>query len=412
MHSDISGESAVKPDVVIVANFAWTDGTGNCRFNDLARRLVAHGAKVELITSNFNHNSHDWRPPPSITTDYKITFVHELGYSKNISVQRLRSQHAFGKNLAKYLAARKDVPDLIYCATPPPRAAESCARYAQQHGVAFIVDIQDLWPQAFSMAFPMPWLHQVLFSRMVHSSRIAYQTADLVLGVSQTYVEAAQTLLNRPLNSAVVFLGTNLPTEIAAKDDSGDAVELVYVGTLSHSYDLPLVFEAMAMVADQDPAFKKLKCLVLGDGPMRAEFEHYAQQCEVNAEFVGRLPYAQMLEALQHSDIALNPIVAGSAGSIINKVGDYAAAGLPVLNTQESPEYRQLLEEYDAGLNCQTGRSADVAQGIRQLVENPERRAQMSRNSRRLAEERFDRNTTYEALAQEILALAHRNHQL
>ena len=43
-----------------------------------------------------------------------------------------------------------------------------------------------------------------------------------------------------------------------------------------------------------------------------------------------------MVGMLGVCDIAVNSISKGAAQSIINKHGDYAAAGLPVVNTQES----------------------------------------------------------------------------
>ena len=61
---------------------------------------------------------------------------------------------------------------------------------------------------------------------------------------------------------------------------------------------------------------------------------------------------------------AVNPISRGAAQSIINKHKDYAAAGLTLLNTQECLEYRELLLEYNAGLNCENNNPADLADEI------------------------------------------------
>lgn len=102
-------------------------------------------------------------------------------------------------------------------------------------------------------------------------------------------------------------------------------------------------------------------------------------------------------------DITVNPIVTGSAASIINKHGDYAASGLPVINTQECQEYRALVDEYKMGFNCENGNSKEMADRIVQLIENPKLRENMCRNSRRCAEEKFDRKTSYQSLIDCIL---------
>lgn len=102
-----------------------------------------------------------------------------------------------------------------------------------------------------------------------------------------------------------------------------------------------------------------------------------------------------MAGLLSACDIAVNPISSGAAQSIINKHADYAAAGLPVLNTQECPEYRNLLSEYKAGLNCDNNNPADLAEKLSYLCENADLRKVMGQNSRKLAEDKFDRERNY-----------------
>lgn len=411
MSAEASTESFDNVDVLIVANFASIDGSRNGRFSDLAHRLKTLGAEVELVTSDFSHRTHSPRRDGGIQESHQVTLVHETGYPKNISIKRLISQHSFGRSVAKYLHSRQEVPDLIYCATPPPGVARACAEFARQRNIAFVVDIQDLWPEAFGMSVRMPSLIRMLFSRMRRSSRIAYRLADLIVGVSRTYLEHAQTEIKTRQDTSVVFLGTSLAAidhgPVAEQSDSETGLpKIIYAGTLSHSYDLPMVMEAMAELSSSERRFAELELVVAGDGPKRMEFEQYAARSGVNARFLGRLPYQDMLSELRAADIAVNPIVAGSMGSVLNKVGDYAGAGLPVINTQESPEYRDLLDTYRAGLNCSTGSASEVASAIRELTDHPEHRSAMGRNNRRMAEELFDRDRTYQRLAEGLVEIA------
>lgn len=401
-------------EVLIVANFVATDGTGNCRFGELARRLADLGASVELVTSDFEHDNHTRRINPTVPENYRLTMLHETGYRSNVSVKRLMSQHVFARSVAKYLRTRATVPDVVYCASPSPAAAKACAQYAQRHRKAFVVDIQDLWPEAFGMSLPVPLTINLLFQPMIRASRIAYRQADLVVGVSGTYIAHAERTAGRPIPASVVFLGTSLAVQDQtalhpAPDRAFKPVNIGYAGTLSHSYDIPLVIDAMRRLSQENDRFSTLELTVLGDGPKRQEFEHYAQQSGVRVRFLGRLAYPDMVRELRSCGIAVNPIVAGSMGSILNKAGDYAAAGLPVINTQESPEYRDLLDSYEAGRNCANGSVADVAEGIRELVDDPALRARLGQNSRRMAEDLFDRDTTYDALARKLLTFAQEN---
>lgn len=410
LYQATNSQTPKKLEALIVANFVSTDGSGNCRFGELARRLAGAGANVELVTSNFEHDNHTRRTHPTLPNDYKLTMLHERGYRRNVSLKRLISQKSFANSVAKYLRTKTTAPDLVYCASPSPSAARVCAEYAQRHGTTFVVDIQDLWPEAFAMSFPMPRVIHRIFQPMIRSSRVAYRQADLVVGVSGTYIAHAQHIAGHQLPASVVFLGTSLAAaeqtaSEGARQSDTKRTKIVYAGTLSHSYDLPLVIDAMESLSQADDSFSTLELVVLGDGPKREEFEQYAQHSGVTVRFLGRLAYSDMLQQLRSCDIAVNPIVAGSMGSVLNKAGDYAAAGLPVINTQESPEYRKLLDHYEAGLNCDNGSIADVAAEIRELVENPALKARMGHNSRRMAEELFDRDTTYAALVRTLVAL-------
>ena len=199
-----------------------------------------------------------------------------------------------------------------------------------------------------------------------------------------------------------VFLGTDLSLFDRLAEGNrrfgkpGGEIELAYIGTLGYSYDLNCVIDALKLLRDR--GVNNIRFVVIGDGPLRSRFEAYAQAQGVRADFMGRLDYGEMAGLLVSCDIAVNPIRGGSPSTILNKHGDYAAAGLPVINTQESPEYKSLIEAYECGINCGIGSAQDVAGAIERLASDAELRRQMGRNSRRLAKEKFDRKQTYRAI--------------
>lgn len=132
-------------------------------------------------------------------------------------------------------------------------------------------------------------------------------------------------------------------------------------------------------------------------------FKAYAVLNEVETDFMGRLPYEEMVSYLKSSDIAVNPITKGAAQSIINKHGDYAAAGLPVISTQECREYRELLVKYQAGINCPPNSVSHVVQAMKFLILHDEERENMARGSRKMAEELFDRRYTNRKIIEAIV---------
>ena len=59
-----------------------------------------------------------------------------------------------------------------------------------------------------------------------------------------------------------------------------------------------------------------------------------------------------------------------------------------------------LIDQYNCGINCEVGNSEDVALAIEKLVLDEKIRLQMGKQSRVLAEERFDRRKTYESIVE------------
>ena len=109
-----------------------------------------------------------------------------------------------------------------------------------------------------------------------------------------------------------------------------------------------------------------------------------------------------MCSLLNACDITVNPITHMAAQSIINKHADYAASGKPVVSTQESEEYKSLVEQYQMGFNCRNNDCEDLAEKLRILVDDKELRRNMGINARNCAEKRFDRRSSYLSLTKVI----------
>ena len=388
-------------DVVIIANFVGEiDGNANSRFTYLAD-LLKKNNQTELISSDFSHknkrqrniNIHVQKFP------YKVTLIHEPGYLKNISIRRFLSHKIWGDNVYKYLLGRKK-PDVIYCAVPSLTAASKAALYCKKNNIKFIIDIQDLWPEAFQMVFHVPIISKLFFMPFKFLANRIYENADAICAVSRTYAERALKESRKCEKAHVVFLGTELKyfDECAKKyrEKSHDDFWIGYCGTLGNSYDLKCVIDALAILDVEHglrPCF-----IVMGDGPRRIEFENYAKEKGIKAIFTGRLPYEKMCGKLKSCDIVVNPIMPNAAQSIINKHADYAASALPVINTQECVEYRDLVDRYQMGFNCNNNDPVDMAIKMVELMNNITVRMDMGNNARKCAEEMFDRGKSYKEL--------------
>lgn len=395
-------------DIVIVSQYLRDIEcfeSNNSRFVYIAKLLaMSKNNNVEIITSDFNHTKKEKFNKIGKLDGVKITACHEPGYPKNVCLKRFNSHKKLSKNIKEYLEKRKK-PDIIYCAIPSLAVGKIVAQYAEKNGVRFVIDIQDLWPEAFKMVFNVPIISDLIFYPMMKQANYIYSKADEIVAVSETYCNRALKVNKKTDKDLSVFLGTDLNYFDECKEKNkvefnDDIIRIVYIGTLGHSYNIILVMKSIKLLNNK--GIKNIKFIVMGDGSLKNNFEKFAKENNIDCEFTGRLKYEKMAGLLCSCDIAVNPIKKGSAGSIINKVGDYAAAGLPVINTQENLEYRNLVEKYNIGYNCENSNKQDIANKIEILIKDKKLRKELGNNNRKLAEEKFDRKKTYNQIVKII----------
>lgn len=387
--------------IVIVSNFCGRiDGSLNDRFVYIAEMLAATGRyDVELIASDFVHHTkkHQRIDNPEAFRS-TVTLCHEPGYTSHKSLKRLYSHRIWGKNVLRHIKSRPN-PDIVYCAIPSLTAAHELADYCKAHDIKFVVDVQDLWPEATFMLIKNK-LIQKMSVPMAKYINSAYSKADAIVAVSETYVERAKRVNTKQVPTASVFLGNDAERFFNARDrykNENSDFTIGYIGTLGYSYDLHCVIDAIKILNDSGK-YPSIKFLVMGVGPLQHDFSNHATKVGVKCEFTGRLPYEEMAGRLCKCDVVVNPIVKGAAQSITNKIGDFAFSGLPVANTQECAEYRNLIDSYGCGINCSPGDPQDLAKALGKLIENPSLRKQMGQQSLKLGLERFDRRTSYQEI--------------
>jgi len=398
-------------DIVIVANYApIPERKTNNRLYTILDLLVKENYNVEMIGSTFNHNT---KKPKKVDNEilqklhYKYTMVYEPGYSKNVSLKRFHSHKVFANNLTKYLEKRKK-PDLIFTVTTSTAAGYAATMYAKKNNIKLVIDVRDIWPEVFKIVIKNEFLADLIFYGQKKKADAIYGQADGIVGVSQTYVDRALSVNKKVNQGLTVFLGTELDKFDGYVDKEKsikpkDEFWAVYIGTLGHSYNINDTIDAFAVLKEK--GLTNIKFKVLGDGPLMPNFVERATSKDIECEFLGRLPYSEMVKYMSNCDVAMNPIVSGASQSIINKVADYAAAGLPVISTQECQEYKDLVANYEIGFNVSNRDALAIAEKIEFLYNHKDIAQNMGENNRKLAEEKFDRNKTYPQIIELIKSL-------
>lgn len=374
---------------------------GATRYTYLATLLHSQGYDVDFITSGFQHwekRQRDTANFDAATDAYAIKFIEEPSYPKNMCPQRIWAHHVVSKRVVEFFEEHHDY-DLIYCQIPPNDVAREIGKCAHAYGIPFIVDVNDLWPEAFRVALDVPVLSDILFAPFYKQAKATYQLADAIVGTSQEYRDRGLRDARPGIPNEVVYVGNQLAEfdagvakNAASIDKPAGEIWVSYAGTLSACYDLETLVKAIATVQKTHP---EVKLQILGDGAERDNLKAAVQSADADVTFHGYLPYDQMAAWLSKSDITVNSLVEKAAQSIVTKIGDYLAAGKPMVNTSMSAEFRAKVEADAFGVNVQPGSPDKLAAAITALVEDAPQRKQMGETARKIAEDQFDRPHSY-----------------
>ena len=377
------------------------------RTSYIAELLASEGYEVDLITSTFQH----WEKQRRDIVDkkywnlpYNVVFLDEPGYRKNISLARIQSQRVFGTNLREYLERLGSGYDLIWCQIPPNNIAADAGTYAREHGVPFIVDVNDLWPEAMKMVLNAPVVTDLILSSFTRDAETAYNAASAVVGTSDEYANRCKA----DIEHLTVYVGGDVSRfdegvrlHAPEIDKPADEFWVTYAGSLAKSYVIPTLIRACAQAAPSiRDTGRKLKLLVLGDGPSRKKFEAVLSQCAIDAVFTGYLDYQVMAAYLAKSDILVNSLIKDSPQSIVSKIGDYLSAGKPIINTGESPEFMDKCITDGFGVNVKPENENALAEALVALAKDDELRADRGKKGRSVAEEQFDRPRAYRSIVE------------
>ena len=383
---------------------------GYSRFRYIGDFLSDAGYQVDLITTTFQHWEKAQRDIDAIKKeDYKfqLKFIYEPGYRKNIDLRRIRSHSIAAKNLTKLLEKEGDY-DLIYCEIPPNDVALAAAEYAKKKGIPFVPDVNDLWPEAMRMVLDIPVVSDILFYPLQRDAEKVYSLVSGIIGTSDEYRD--RPLKNQKLDvpRKTVYVGNEIAEFDRGVEKYGPEIQkpegefwVSYAGTIGTSYDIRTMVLAGKELVDR--GMSQIKFKILGGGPLKDELENLAkEQGCVNVEFVGYAPYPKMAAYLAKSDILVNSFVKKAPQSIVTKIGDYLAAGKPMINTCMSPEFRQKVENDGFGINILPEDVKILADAIAELYEDRDGCRIMGEKARKIAEEQFDRPESYKKIIELI----------
>jgi glycosyltransferase involved in cell wall biosynthesis len=338
-------------NILVVAPFCSLPGEPYFnRFLYLAELLSA-GHQVTLLTSRFRHFDKKIRGTELDSCRFSIVMLEEPGYASNVSLARLRSHSVFCRNFRHWFDStnKSSAFDVVYSAFPLIATNLFLGSRKIVDGFKLIVDVQDVWPESLSSAFPILAKIPPRFVPFSWRANRAYKAADGLVAVSATYLERAASV-NVTAPKLVTYIGADVKKiqGIPPYQFDGDCVHFLYLGSLTHSYDMKTVIRGFNILSQKNAHFR---LHIIGDGPDLASLQRIA---DGDVRFYGMIAYEKAIAMAKSCDFLINPIKTGAKQSVTNKLSDYLVLNKPIVNSQKDPEAADLLRhvvstDFDSG---------------------------------------------------------------
>jgi glycosyltransferase involved in cell wall biosynthesis len=383
------------------------------RYSMLARTLAEHGHRVMWWSASFSHVSKEQRCggwiDRAVSTDFTVRLVPTPGYRSHVGLARLWFEAVFAWRLAR--AGRSGpAPDLIIAGHATQAVGCAAAWLSRFHEVPLVVDIIDLWPEAFATVLPAglrriaPWLLAPL--KALRKQIVARAAA--VTAVAQTYLDQLRREIAPSAETAVAYWGMDLDELLAqcpgAQSPQGSAagrgkpageVWAVYAGTLGDNYDVSTLLEASLLLQRRSSS---VRVFIAGDGPRKPEILAFIRRhAMAHVAYLGAVAADDLMPLYRACDIGLSLYRLGSTVAMPIKFFDYLAAGLPVVNSLPG-ELADLIERENLGLGYTAGDSESLADALERLANDAALRRAMSQSAARAARQ-FDRRAQYGVFA-------------
>jgi glycosyltransferase involved in cell wall biosynthesis len=404
--------------ILVVTQYFWPE---NFRVNDLVGEWVRRGHQVTVLTGLPNYPAgkvfEAYRQSPSDFAHYEGAAVLRVPMMPRGTgaVQLVLNYLSFVLSavLVGTWRLRGIKPDLIFVFEPSPVTVGLPAVWLgrlKQSPVVFWV--LDLWPETL-VAVGVVRSDWVL-KRVGQMVRFIYNRCTLVLGQSKAflgsigqYCDDKTKIRYFPSWAEEVF---STKAELLAPEliDAPGVFTVLFAGNVGEAQDMPAVLDA----AERLGANEKIRWVIVGDGRKLDWLRSEVRQRGLTGQvlLLGRFPVERMPSFYAHADALLVSLKRDPVFSmtIPGKVQSYLMAGIPVIGMLDG-EGAAVIQEANAGLTCEPGDGAGLAQAVLALLEMaPEDRSRLGLNGQQFAQQAFGRSQLMdrmEALLEEAVAI-------
>lgn len=379
-------------------------GAPQNRLHELAVRLQAHGAHVEVLTALPNYPQMEiqqaYRNGQNREEQIDGIAVHRswiyISSSKGI-IARLLNYFSFvwssywrGRKLKQF--------DFLLVESPPLFLGYSAMAMAKKLGAKLIFNVSDLWPES---AEKLGIVNNKTMLNMAYKLEAkCYQKATLITGQTQGITLDIST---RFPHKEVYWLPNGVNIDFYNPDNfeagafrhkngfSEKDILFFYGGIIGYAQGLEVILHAAHEVRN----IPRLKFIIQGVGPEKSKLLRLQKDLALtNVYFLDPVPKTQMPSILKDIDVALVPLkkLAIFEGAIPSKVFEALSMEVPLLLGVDGEARQHFIENAKAGWYFEPENIQALVKVLLALKANTEAIEVAGQNGRAYVSKHFNRD--------------------
>lgn len=379
--------------------FNTPEMSGGTRSYEMARRLVAAGHEVHMITSWVKETDQsDW-----YMTNESGIHVHWFPnyYNNKMSyLDRIKAFFRFAFHAAKKGKSFKNV-DVVFATSTPLTIALPAVSTAKKLNVPMVFEVRDLWPE---LPIAMGALNNPILQKVAHGlERWAYKNSKAIVALSPGMKEgivktgySKQQVAVIPNSSDIELFDINSQKVSEFRNSLAwlqNRPLIVYTGTFGHINGVGYLVELAEKLKIINP---EIRLLLVGDG---IEFDQVTLLAQEKGVLNNNL---FMMKQVPKKDI---PVILNAASlctalfidkpemraNSANKFFDALAAGKPIM-INYGGWMVDLIEKNNCGLVTWNLDIQAAAQKVADFIDDSKHYEVSATNARRLANTQFHRD--------------------
>ncbi|AYM99066.1 glycosyltransferase family 4 protein [Chryseobacterium sp. 3008163] len=375
---------------------------GGTRSYWLAQELIKNGHKVTMLTSSAKFAEEI----KEISVDgIEVIYLKEE-YDQNMSItRRLKAFVKFMYKSSKIGLMQKNI-DLVIATSTPLTIGVPALVLKWLKKKPFVFEVRDLWPEVpIQMgAIKNKWMIKATRSL----EKLIYKNASHVIALSPGMQDGVLQYL--PIDKTSMIPNMAKMDEFWPREKNNllmeklglqkDSFKVVHFGSLGLANGAYTIIESAQLLRES----KDIEFLFVGGGSTEQELIEEVQKHNLeNVKFLGKFPMKDVSEIVNFSDVSLIsfldlPILYTNSP---NKLFDSLSAGKPII-VNSAGWTKAIAEDYRCGYYVNPKNPQELADKILFLQSNPDISAEMSINSRMLAETVYDKSILCKQFVQVI----------